>query len=188
MTDADFEFFFTDPAATFPNTGRFSALYLLRRDINRCAALDEGFWLGTMGVFAGIELLATFFAGRDTLRGAPNPCDRFKKFVVRYFGLTEHSAGILYEARKGLMHSFGLYAGDRRMTRRVSFAPGSDCEHDLIMEERVNYYQIDLSALRCHFESAIDSYAKDLRSDQELQRLFDSMFPKYGRAQIALVP
>jgi len=41
-------------------------------------------------------------------------------------------------------------------------------------------YLVNLWTLHTKFETAIDRYRADLDTDQELQRRFGAMFPKYG--------
>ena len=65
MNPSDFALFFENPACFRPGPEFRASSHPLRRDINRTLGHGEGSWLGVLGIFAGIDLLAKFYAGDD---------------------------------------------------------------------------------------------------------------------------
>jgi hypothetical protein len=107
MNKDDFDLLFENPLAYRQPPGEFGILYLLRRDINRCLTPGEGSWLGAMGIFAGIDLLAKFYKGTD--KGEVGK--RFRLFTRKYFDTSGNAEAVaIYQLRNAMMHSFGLYS------------------------------------------------------------------------------
>lgn len=196
----DIALFFRDPCEEPRLPGTFGILYLLRRDINDCIYKKRTQFLGAMGIFAGIDLLAKFLAGSDAV-GRLGP--RFRAFVAEYLKpLTSEDAESIYQARNALIHSFGLYSEKRRGKRVqkyhfgfVSVLPNAlfvPVPPDALPVERnptgSDEYLINLFVLWGRFEQAIHRYHTDLESSAELRTHFGAMFPKYGSLGIGVLP
>jgi hypothetical protein len=118
MTNDDLDLFFKSPDSDHPPSMTVSVLYLLRRDIDRCMMRNECTWLATMGVFAGIDLLAKFFAGSDQGGGVT---ERYLAFLREYLDLTQDNAQVIYQLRNCMMHSFALTSGTHAPGRTYQF-------------------------------------------------------------------
>jgi len=172
--------FFEDPAVDHPPPYAYSVLYLLRRDIAYCMGDDpssvKALFPGVMGILAGIDLLAKFYAGSDT----SSVGRRFRRFVRQYLGpLSSREQEILYQLRNALMHSFGLFAFDRRRQRSYRFEL-CDGSGPLLVPAADDWFRIHIRTLYGMFERAIAAYRQDLQRDPELQVHFEAMFPRYG--------
>ena len=112
MNQPDETLFFEDPTVNRSPPGDYGILYLLRRDITRC--MDYSIlWPAAMAIMAGIDLLAKFETGDDSLGRVAG---RFKAFIKQYFAINTSDAETIYQLRNSLLHSFGLY--DPRTGRR----------------------------------------------------------------------
>src|SRR6266496_6263912 len=102
--DRNLTIFFRDPREAPTELGTLGVLYLLRRDVVRCLQNDNGILFpALMMMFAGIDLLAKFYAGSD--KGSVGA--RFKGFIKKYFsGISGDNAEVLYQLRNALLHSF----------------------------------------------------------------------------------
>jgi len=172
--------FFEDPAVEHLPPYQYSVLYLLRRDIAYCMGDDpssvKALFPGVMGILAGIDLLAKFYAGSDT----QSVGRRFRRFVRQYFGpLSSREQEILYQLRNALMHSFGLYAYDGRRKRSYRFEL-CDGSGPLLVPAADDWFRIHIRTLYELFEGAIAAYREDLQQDGALQDHFEAMFPRYG--------
>ena len=77
ILDISISEFFLPPTSNKQPPGVFSTLYLLRRDAAQCMGFDpntlnqlppgtpKALWPGVMAVFAGIDLLAKLYVGKD---------------------------------------------------------------------------------------------------------------------------
>jgi hypothetical protein len=179
--DSNLSVFFRDPREALPELGTLGVLYLLRRDVMRCLQNDGGILFpAIMLMFAGIDLLAKFYAGTD--KGSVGA--RFKAFINKYFsGISSGDAEVLYQLRNALLHSFALYSRDDKNKKEYSFAIGPASQ--LVKEYQGNYY-INPGILYEQFENALQQYQKDLSSDAALRAKFQAMFPNYGTTGISL--
>lgn len=181
------DLFADDPKIYYKPPRVYSTLYLLRRDISSCLGTDletkkpnrkpSAQWPGAMAILAGIDLLAKFYSGDD--KG--NVGYRFRDFLQsKYFNnLNENEAYILYHFRNSLLHSFGLYSFDKKLNKEYWFTLVAKYE-PLIQSLTIDHYKIDVLSLYESFESAVELYLVDLKSDVGLQKKFLPFFPKYG--------
>lgn len=184
MFSQNAQLFFAPPNLHPPSPGDYGVLHLLRRDICFCLGWDPftssptshpTFWPGGMAILAGIDLIAKFYAGEDTI-GNVGP--RFRAFITRYFQpLSTGDEETIYQLRNALLHSFGLYSYSRRRIYKFKL---SAQRSPLIQHFPPDEYQIDLFTLHDHFENSIQLYVTDLDTNQTLQDNFMAMFPKYG--------
>jgi hypothetical protein len=202
MFSAEADLFFCNPRSSLAPPGRFGILYLLRRDVDVCMGNDpnsgiriegashsEALWPGAMAVMAGIDLLAKFYVGKDAYRGVGG---RFRKFLEKYFGLnTETDRDVIYQLRNSLLHSFGLYSGDRQNNiYRFSLSQNGNLITPPANPSDVSgRYVVNLRTLHQQFENAVTGYKDSLEVGQErhqLQQSFNKMFPKYGAIDIGI--
>jgi hypothetical protein len=163
-------------------------LHLLRRDIRKALGFDpesgervglQAYWLAAMGMLAGIDLLAKFAKGDDTLNKVGQ---RFRDFVHTYF-MSDINAGdeeILYQLRNALIHSFGLYSEKRHrgeVAKVYRFRLRAE-EGQLVEKLPDDYYRLDILTLYELFEKAVSKYQEDLNRDKGLQKNFERMFDK----------
>jgi len=180
--------FFEDPLVYRAPPGQFGILFLLRRDINSCLGAEAGAqnrtahqiqWPGAMGVLAGIDLLAKFYAGED----GQGVGSRFRAFVQRFFHIPTAEAEILYQLRNSMLHSFGLYSrGQSGAVYRFNLI--SRGGRPLIRHTPPEHYLVDVIALHEDFENAVEEYRQALGGDTDLQQNFVAMFPNYGAIHI----
>jgi hypothetical protein len=134
-----------------------------------------------MAMFAGIDLLGKFYAGEDGQGVAP----RFKDFVKKYFQpISLDNEETIYQLRNALIHSFGLYSKKETKTTKKEYyfiliLPEVG---PLVQQhsENPNMYLISIAALYDKFDTAIESYKKDVENDLALQGNFGLMYPYYG--------
>jgi hypothetical protein len=212
MTNIDW--YFRNPRLAPRREERLSQLYLLRRDIDTCFGTDpntgvlwqtidkrteaaiycKAIWPGTMAILAGIDMLGKFLAGTDKNRGrgSINVRNRFKAFTKRYLGLSDTDAGLLYQLRNSMLHSFGLYSeeidnqGKIKSTYNFILTLGED---KLVKHIKDDYYQIDAQCLRESFDLSITKYEAELhdvsrRDNKELNDKFNAMFPKHAKPML----
>jgi hypothetical protein len=212
MTNIDW--YFRNPRLAPRPAEGLSQLYFLRRDIDTCFGTDpntgvlwqtidkrtgtdiycKAIWPGTMAILAGIDMLGKFLVGTDKTRGPGKITvgDRFKAFTTRYFGLNDTDAGLLYQLRNSMLHSFGLYSeeqdsqGKIKSTYNFILTLGTD---KLVKHIKDDYYQIDAQCLREYFEISITKYEAELRDvsqqgNKELNDKFNAMFPKHAKPML----
>jgi hypothetical protein len=182
----DISLFFTDPSVEPEPLGKFSVLYLLRRDIKQCITSGQILWPATMAILAGADLLGKFYAGKDDYRFASH---RFREFVGRYFlPITPEDAETIYQLRNALLHSFGLYSKTRNGTVYYFTLIPDRVERLVIRPQRSpDEYLISIPGLHDRFESAVRGYHEELLADADLQKNFSRMFPFYGAVGIGAV-
>lgn len=180
----DISVFFKDPAIPPTPRGKFSVLYLLRRDISQCITTKQILWPATMAILAGIDLLGKFYAGED----GQVVGQRFKNFVNRYFQpISPDDASTIYQLRNALLHSFGLYSKSGRKTSREYYFSLILPEAGRLVQqdpENPDMYLISIAALYDKFETAIRDYKKDVENDPVLRNNFSLMYPYYGAVGI----
>jgi hypothetical protein len=172
-TTEKIESFFKDPDEEQELPGKFSTLYLLRRDINQCFK-NSILWPTTMCILAGFDLLGKFHAGNDD-RGQVGK--RFQEFL-RAFVLenleNKKEVEVLYSLRNSMCHSFGLYDNkyhivlNRDKTKFISPQSKTDKK-----------YRISVYLLKEKFENGIENFKKTLTKPDKIAK-FDRMFDKYG--------
>lgn len=173
--------FFLNPHINKGTTGRFSILYLMRRDALTCFGFDansgqriefKALFPAAMVVLAGVDLLSKLFAGDDSNGNAGN---RFKNFLKEYF-VSIHSkddAEIIYQLRNALLHSFGMYSNKFEFSLTAAGGP-------LIIKGGMDVIQIDYFTLYNELETAIGKYENDVRTQPNLHTNFLTMINKYG--------
>jgi hypothetical protein len=187
------DLFFEDPTVYHEPPRWYGVLYLLRRDIRTCLDIGrnagakthcKALWPGAMAIMAGIDLLAKFLVGSDSVGQSGR---RFRDFVGKYFEqVSSDDATTIYQLRNALLHSFGLYSEYKSENKRKVYRFTLTAAHrPLVQEWADDKYWIDILALHDRFETAIECYHADLRDDQALQRNFNAMFPKYGTIYIS---
>ena len=130
-----------------------------------------------MVIFAGIDLLAKFYAGSDAGKIRP----RFEEFSKSYLDLQiDGESGDLWNVRNSFMHSFGLY--NKGVKKKVVLLESASDPHDKqrvvnSTDERLTVY---LVTLFCAFTRAIGMYKSDLLNSSDLEPKFDAIFPNYG--------
>ena len=169
----EIEFFFAPPDPPFQGGKTRSVLYLLRSDIidiwwgKRClrpkeagltaddfSSLQGPLFPPTLTIFAGIDLLAKFYAGSDQGRVGT----RFKEFL-KYGGIGKVCAErkAIWSVRNSLMHSFGLYDKDGKKPIQIDTTDGGapvTCEGGKWMIHVPNLY--------IGFRDSIYGYYKEL--------------------------
>lgn len=166
------ERFFADPAVEPAIPGRVSVLHLLRRDVRGCMEGNQFLFPATMAVFAGVDLLAKFYAGEDQ----SGVGQRFTRFVAAYFQpISAQDASILWLVRNALMHSFGLRVNGHalNLVSHMPFLIGRD-------RNNPNTVLVSTHGLYACFERAVERYRQDVLARPELQRGFEDMHEKYG--------
>jgi len=157
-----------------------STLYLLRRDISICFGINpnnhqkvdfQALFPATMGVMAGIDLMAKF-----VYNDKPNKVsERFSKYIKRYID-TKFSEEI-YQLRNSLLHSFGLFSKDNAgKVYRFNLSIG----YGELVHVQNKFYHIDIELLWNKFDKSIECYQEDLNKSKDLQIKFSEMYPKYG--------
>ena len=108
--EQSFELFFLNPQTPIEPPANYGVLYLLRRDIYKCLGYEMQtwktkneaiLWPATMTTLAGIDLLAKFYTGDDSLG---NVGSRFKTFYAIY--IDRSSSEVIYQLRNSMLHSF----------------------------------------------------------------------------------
>ena len=169
--------FFEDPKIEPKPPGEFSVLYLLRRDIEAC--LDNKTpWPAAMMILAGIDLLAKFNAGEDSVG---NIGKRFRSYVNEHFEPLDEGE-LIFQLRNSLFQSFGLRSTDKKgnvYKFSVSASPGQP-----FFQKRDGRHVVDVHALNAAFEESIANYRRTLTETLPLER-FLSMVPEYGFIYIA---
>jgi len=176
------DLFFEDPSVCHKPPRWYGVLYLLRRDIRTCLDIGsnagaktdcKALWPGAMAIMAGIDLLAKFLAGSDSVGETGL---RFRNFLGRYFKpISSDDATTIYQLRNALLHSFGLYSEHKGKVYRFTLTA---VRRPLVQERADDKYWIDILTLHDRFEAAVERYHADLGDDQDLQRNFDAVFPK----------
>ncbi len=185
--EKNIDFFFKNPKEFSEPYGRFSILYLLRRDINTCLSSESlAKWPGAMAIFAGIDLLGKFLEGSDDFdKGKAGR--RFKKFLKLYFQLNTNDQEIIYQLRNALLHSFGLYSRAKQKKKYKKCKQDKEYKFtliergkQLILHSGDDSYLINIQLLHRQFEKAIDKYWQELKEDDQLKNNFNQMFDRYA--------
>lgn len=189
MFDPKADLFFEDPRCNRPFPGDYGVLYLLRRDIYLCLGYDpanrirtshQALWPGGMGILAGIDLVAKFYKGNDTIGQVRS---RFTDFIRKYSQpLSAGDEETIYQLRNSLLHSFGLYS--KKGTQAYHFLLTATGGVPFVQQPTPSNYQIDLIELHKRFEQALLNYQTDLESHPSLQSKFLDMFTNYGAIHI----
>ena len=184
MFDSRADLFFESPNIIRDPPGDYGVLHLLRRDIFLCLGWNpvtqvqtsySTLWPGGMAILAGIDLVAKFFKGDDTIGQVGQ---RFCDYITKYFlPISSVDAEVIYQLRNALLHSFGLYSQTKTNTYRFVLSADNSA---LVQSHDENFYQIDLRTLHLKFEDSLGKYMNDLDMDSTLQVNFLKMFDNYG--------
>lgn len=184
------QLFFQHPSIQPAIPGVCSVLHLLRRDVLSCLGVDLSsgkqsdspiIWPGIMGILAGIDLLAKFYAGNDDFGGVT---DRFKTFVGKYFDMSADDSELVYQLRNSVLHSFGWYSRKKNGAEYRFVVGGGDPTGPLTANPKSDVYIVNWVRLFADFESAIGRYRGDLENDADLKTRFASMSSNYGSMYI----
>jgi hypothetical protein len=139
-------------------------------------------WPAAIILFAGIDLLAKFYAGSDDTSGGAIG-HRFKKFIVDHFpNINKDDEKVIYELRNALLHSFGLYS--KKRDKEYLFNLSNDGSPLVRRSPPNDLYLVDLTTLHNYFNHAIENYKDRVSSDIELQANFRRMFANYGMVRM----
>lgn len=184
MFDHKADLFFESPNINRTPPGDYGVLHLLRRDICLCLGWDPvtqtetshpTLWPGGMAILAGIDLVAKFLKGDDTIGQVGQ---RFRDYITNYFQpISSGDEEAIYQLRNALLHSFGLYSQTKTRTYRFVLSANNVA---LVQSLGSDAYQIDLRTLHHKFEGSLGKYVNDLNVDVTLQINFLKMFPNYG--------
>ena len=145
-----------------------------------------------MVLFAGIDLLGKFLAGRDDRGEAIER--RFTKLIQAYLlpssAHATHEAGLIWRVRNAVMHAVGLYDDGRGQGRHISVSSGPwTSERTLPIVAAVEagdagVWLVAAPRLYLGFIDAVAAYEADVRKRPELQQAFGAMYPRYGRVRV----
>ncbi len=169
--------FFEDPRTEPKPPGDFSVLYLLRRDIRACLDNDTP-WPAAMMILAGIDFLAKFSAGEDSVG---NISKRFRSYVNEYFEPLEDGE-LIYQLRNSMFQPFGLRSADKKgnvYKFTVVAAPGEP-----LFQKKDRRHVVEVSALNTAFEESIANYRKSLTEPLHVEKFLE-MVPEYGFIYVA---
>ena len=166
------EFIFRDPDLDAdPNNN--SQLYLLRRDISRCLCQNKDsknaeklLWPATLSIFAGIDLLATYYNNLQYKIDSYHE-KKFKKFILDYFKLEDELINALYRFRCAIVHNYGLVATKKDEVYRFDFNY-LETDKELIKKLGTRYYYVSLYILDIKFRNAVDSLKQHLLDKNNL--------------------
>ncbi len=170
--------FFEDPNIEPKLPGEFSILYLLRRDIQACLD-NETPWPAAMMIMAGIDLLAKFHAGEDSVG---NIGKRFHSYVSDHFEPLDDDSELIYQLRNSLFQSFGLRSTDKK--GHVFKFSVTAVQGTTLFQKRDGRHVIDAYALNKAFEESIRNFRETLTETIPLER-FLAMAPEYAFIYIA---
>lgn len=186
--DEKIQFFFKKPEENPVLPGKFSTLYLLRRDISICFGVypkkEAGVKIlagatlpGVMAILAGIDLLGKFYAGDDSINSGVG--SRYRAFTEKY--IDQYNSQTLYQLRNALLHSFGFYSKTPQAEYRFIL---SQNQNEFIRSDINNTYFINVKILWDKFEKGVDIYFEELLRSPDLQKRFVLMFDNYGSTKI----
>ena len=188
MFDPKADLFFESPNIRREPPCDYGVLHLLRRDIFLCLGWDPvsqvktshfTLWPGGMAILAGIDLLAKFFKGDDSIGQVGQ---RFRDYITKYFQpISSGDEEGIYQLRNALLHSFGLYSKNKSSAYRFVLSANNA---QLIKPLDSDIYRIDLVTLHQKFEASLEKYTNDLNADVVLQTNFLNMFTNYGAVQV----
>ena len=184
MFDPKADLFFESPRINRTPPADYGVLHLLRRDICLCLGWDpvtqtqtnhHTLWPGGMAILAGIDLVAKYLKGDDTIGQVGQ---RFRDYIAKYFQpISAGDEETIYQLRNALLHSFGLYSQTKTKTYHFVLSANKSI---LVQSLGQDIYQIDLRTLHEKFEDSLRKYASDLNADATLQSNFQKMFVNYG--------
>ena len=184
MTDIDFFFHYDNNCE---GKTKFSNLCLLRRDINTCFDINpndliskigyNALWPGTMGILAGIDLLAKFYCGSDDKKSR----ERFINYVTKF--IDKKYKEEIYQLRNALLHSFGLYSESTKQNKAYKFILTQDPSY--LIKHKENSNQICVSVKKLHelFEKSITEFSLIYPSLDSYKK-FKELYQKYGATEI----
>lgn len=154
------------------NPGENSSLALLRNDIDRCFT-SSILYPGVIGIMTGIDLLAKFYDGKDSIKGVGN---RFNNFLKDYFYLEEEEEKeYVYQLRNAMLHSFGLFSkDDENIIYRFELKQDGEFISYCKRKEEIDIF-INIWELKEKFNQAIYFYKKDLYEKEEILERFNKI-------------
>jgi hypothetical protein len=192
-TDEKIVYFFAPPSIKVPtHIDRVSTLYLLRREIQDCLfgkVISEDQAVGKRGrhrlfatamvIFAGIDLLAKFYAGSDA-QGEVR--QRFRRFAIDFLFRGTSSAELFAEVlylgcRNPMMHSFGLHNRNYGITVLHGMPRAGAV---LEVPGHADHFVINIEGLFRVFVNGVGRYRAALQSDPNLRNNFERMFEQYS--------
>ena len=185
MFSADADLFFEPPGNHRPPPNRYGLLHLLRRDVIQCLGNDPtsgdrtdcALWLAAMGILAGIDLLAKYYAGSDESKGGVIG-RRYRDYVNTYFQpIGPDDAETLWQFRNALIHSFGLFSESKAKTYHFGMSMRRNA---LITSRAHDRYTVDVHVLHEKFEQSVLRFQADVAAETRFQENFAKMFPRYG--------
>jgi hypothetical protein len=189
MFDPKADLFFESPKISRAPPADYGVLHLLRRDICLCLGWDPvtqtktshpTLWPGGMAILAGIDLVAKYLKGDDTIGQVGQ---RFRDYIAKYFQpISSGDEETIYQLRNALLHSFGLYSQAKTNTYHFVLSVNGS---PLVQAHGSGIYQIDLRTLHQKFEDSLGRYSTDLNADTTLQSNFLKMFVSYGAIHVA---
>jgi len=184
MFDPKADLFFENPKIKRASPADYGVLHLLRRDICLCLGWDpvtqsntshRTLWPGGMAILAGIDLVAKFLKGDDSVGQVGQ---RFREYITNYFQpISSGDEETIYQLRNALLHSFGLYSQTKTRTYRFVLSANHS---PLVQLVSPDIFQVDLRTLHEKFEDSLRKYETDLNVDTTLQNNFLKMFGNYG--------
>lgn len=199
-----FHVFFRLPEEPFdrlddPDDGSMDAnvgtLYLLRRELietgfNVTEIVPEDSFRGSdiqrrafataILVFTGIDLLGKFLAGNDQ-NGKVG--ERFTAYCTSFMELDPEQAGIVWDLRNALMHSFGIGS-----VKGTPFIVQTQAADDVVTRTAGGMLALSITSLYWRFIDSVPQYERQVRKDSALQAKFKQMFDTYGMLFLAPGP
>lgn len=190
--DEQMAFFFAPPDPEQRGASR-STLHLVRREAQDCLigkvvqeqmvvaeALKEPHRLfaTTMGLMAGLDLLAKLYDGSDEQGRVGQRIRAFaERFIFAGMPSAKLFADVLYVGcRNPMLHSFTLHNHRYRITLTSGVSRG--VVHTV--RDHPDLFVISIEGLYAAFLEAIEGYAAELRMSDDLKVRFAKMFSKYG--------
>jgi hypothetical protein len=134
-----------------------------------------------MGIFAGIDLLAKYYADDDTIRKVG---ERFRKYARTYLKsfVSDINEKYFYLCRNALMHSFGLYAKDTSQKEYRFILTAGNLPRLIKVDETQTPCFVHLDILKAWkaFEDSIPLLKKDLADEIGKRKNLLTLLEKYG--------
>ncbi len=188
--------FFRNPTDNPVIPGTFGTLYLLRRDLNdmrefmrdpnkKCERVDLALWPRAMVIFAGIDLIAKFYANDDATGGGAIG-QRFRDFVARFItqdnDANSAQTQAVWQCRNSVLHSFGWYSESGGVVYRFSLTRTTQ---NWLMQQDPNNAErwwLNLTRLEQRFDASIGEYEALINDPNEPETFptGNQIFEKYG--------
>lgn len=191
---AEIRVFFMDPWDRPGDGAPYGVLWALRRDIRVCLGYDAnspdktapvtGFqvlWPGVMCIFAGVDLLAKFWAGSDSTKPG-EVGQRFRDFLQSYSHLRAEEAQVVWELRNSLLHSFSVRSPGETPKHTFVLTADKKGRRGSVNSESNGRHVVDIRTLHDKFEGAVARYREQVEDESEtgLRKKFSDMPERYG--------